>query len=137
MFDAMFKWETAEAQTRCLDLSDFSSEVVGAFIEFLYHDNVAPKSWRPIARELWLLADEYKVRHITQCIETCSTLIGVGNVHSLVELAELNQGHVIMKRCIDFLVDHRELLQIGTPVHNFSEALLFKIILAQNKRCLR
>ena len=43
MFDAMLKLEMSEAQMGCLDL-DFSPEVIGVFIEFLYSDNVASKS---------------------------------------------------------------------------------------------
>ena len=131
MFDAMLKSKMSEAKMGCLKLIDFSPEAVGVFIEFLYSDNVASKWWRPIAQELWHLADKYNVRHIKHRVETCSTLIGVGNVHELVQWAEFVRVHAIKDRCIQFLVGHRELLQRGTPVQHFSQALLYEIILAQ------
>lgn len=112
-------------------LIDFSLEVIRVFIEFLYSDNVASKSWRPIAQELWQLADKYDVYHIENRVEP---LIGVDNVHELVEWAKRFRVHVIRDRCIEFLVDQRELLQRGTPLQHLSQFLLYDIILAQDKR---
>ncbi|KAI1707471.1 BTB/POZ domain-containing protein [Ditylenchus destructor] len=136
VFRSMFLHPTEEAMSGIVVISDFSSESVGAMLEYMYTGEVKTEVMRNLNTELLTLADKYALTHLKRTCEIfTASMIDKTNVLEAAVVADMHLSKELKKACANHLAIHgREVLktplwkQLKSKKKNLANELLELVI---------
>ena len=97
-----------EAQTRRIDMTDFSDLAIRQFLEYLYTGKLASDTQSLWVVQLWALGDKYLVPDLMECVmDICKCYITLENVIDVFVEAYMFKAHHIIKLCV-VLINERK-----------------------------